>query len=98
VRVLPPLRVAAAFTSMTGAPFTRAYAITRDDCTHFGFGCTAADGPYIEQPNAERTPPYRSLDASAQWSHRFGGAELAAYFQVRNVLGRDNASTYSGSR
>jgi len=98
VRVVPALRLAAAFTSMSGAPFTRAYALTREDCTTFGFGCSNPDGSYVEAPNAERTPAYRSLDTSAQWSHLIGRSEIAVYLQVRNVLGRDNASTYSGSR
>ena len=96
--LIEALRLAAAFTSMSGAPFTRAYALTREDCTTFGFGCSNPDGSYVEAPNAERTPAYHSLDASAQWSRAIGHSEIAVYLQVRNVLGRDNASTYSGSR
>jgi hypothetical protein len=44
VRVVPALRLAAAYTSMSGAPFTRAYALTRADCTNFGFGCGSLTG------------------------------------------------------
>lgn len=96
-RITSALRVAAAYTSMSGAPFTRAYAVTREGCNDFGFGCDNPDGSYVQAPNAQRTPPYRALDASLQASRRLGGVEATVYFQLRNVLNRDNASTYSGS-
>jgi hypothetical protein len=98
VRIAPMLRVAAAYTAMSGAPFTRAYAVTREDCMNFGFHCNTPDGAYVQAPNAERTPPYRSLDAALQWAQQLGPVGFSAYFQVRNVLDRDNASTYAGSR
>ncbi|MGH7472237.1 MAG: TonB-dependent receptor domain-containing protein, partial [Longimicrobiales bacterium] len=98
VRVARGLRVAAAYTAMSGAPFTRAYAVTREGCMNFGFHCNTPDGSYVQQPNAERTPAYGSLDGALQWAQPFGPIELSAYFQVRNVLDRDNASTYAGSR
>jgi hypothetical protein len=97
VRVLRALRVAAAYTAMSGAPYTRAYSRSLQDCALFGFGCGSPAGALIQQQNAQRTPPYRSLDASLHWGRAFGPVELSAYLQVRNVLNRDNASTYSGS-
>jgi hypothetical protein len=97
VRVWRGLRASAAFTSMTGAPFTRAYSNAPGDCSTFGFGCDNPNGSRVESYNAERTPDYRALDASVQWSQAAGPLELSAYLQVRNVLGRDNASTYAGS-
>jgi hypothetical protein len=97
-RITASLRMAAAYTSMSGAPFTRAYAVTREGCNDFGFGCDNPDGSYVQAPNAERTPSYHALDASLQASRRFGSVEATAYFQLRNVLNRDNASTYAGSR
>ena len=98
VRLLRDWRLAVAYTAMSGAPFTRAYAVTRQDCASFGFHCSSPDGAYVQEPNALRTPAYRSLDASVQWARALGPVELSAYLQVRNVLDRDNASTYSGSR
>jgi hypothetical protein len=97
VRVAGGLRLGAAYTGMTGAPYTRV--LTRGQgsgCSLFGFGCSQ---PYarLEHPNAERTPEYRSLDASVTLTHEIGGADISAYVQLRNVLGRDNATTYSGS-
>ena len=96
-RVWRGLRIAAAYTAMTGAPFTRAYTRSPQDCTSFGFGCEDPTGSYIDAYNAERTPDYRSLDASLLWSQPIRNVELSAYVQVRNVLARDNASTYAGS-
>jgi hypothetical protein len=97
LRVWRGLRAAAAFTAMTGAPFTRAYSQSEAECTAFGFGCGNPTGSYIDEHNAERTPDYRSLDMSLHWAQQAGRAELSAYVQVRNVLARDNASTYAGS-
>jgi hypothetical protein len=91
------LRLAGAFTAMSGAPFTRAYTRSPQDCSTFGFGCDDPEGSWVESANAERTPEYASLDASIRWSRSFGGVRLSAYGQVRNVLGRDNATTYSGT-
>jgi hypothetical protein len=34
---------------------------------------------------------------SLHWAQQAGRADLSAYVQVRNVLARDNASTYAGS-
>jgi hypothetical protein len=97
LRLPAGLRAAAAYTAMSGAPFTRAYARLPADCQDFGFGCDNPTGSWIEKPNAERTPSYRSLDVMLQWSRTFGGAVVGAYVQVRNLLDRDNASTYAGS-
>jgi carboxypeptidase family protein/TonB-dependent receptor-like protein len=97
VRVLRDFRLAAAYTAMSGAPFTRAFVVMRTDCDDFGFGCHGPEGAHIEAPNAERTPMYAGLDVSLHWTRRLGAAELSAYLQVRNVLDRDNASTYAGS-
>jgi hypothetical protein len=97
VRVWRGLRASAACTAMAGAPFTRAYSLSPEDCTSFGFGCGNPTGSYVDAHNGERTPGSRSLDMSVQWGGRTGPVQLSAYVQVRNVLDRDNASTYSGS-
>src|SRR5690606_10741148 len=81
----------AAWTTMTGAPFTRAYSRSPRDCSDFGFGCDDPAGSYVDAYNGERTPDYRSLDLSARWSQALGRAELTAYLQVRNALARENA-------
>jgi hypothetical protein len=97
VRLTHSLRTGLAFAAMSGAPFTRAISrATAAECTHFGFGC-AGPVAMVQAPNALRTPDYRSLDALVQWSRTMGDVEVGAYVQVRNVLGRDNTSTYAGS-
>jgi hypothetical protein len=96
-RVWRGLRISSAFTSMSGAPFTRAYSRSAQDCTAFGFGCDDPTGSYVERYNGERTGPYRALDLAMTWTWQLRGTDLSAYAQVKNVLGRDNASTYAGS-
>jgi hypothetical protein len=97
VRLTPSLRLAGALTAMSGAPFTRAYTRSPQDCDAFGFGCDNPEGSWVEAANAERTPPYAGLDASLQWTRQLRGVEASAYVQVRNVLGRANATTYAGT-
>jgi hypothetical protein len=96
VRLLPPLRVAVAYTTMSGAPFTRSYTRAPGDCSFFGFEC-GSTASYVEAPNAERTDAYASFDASAQWTRQIGSIETSLYAQVRNVLNRTNESTYAGT-
>jgi hypothetical protein len=84
---------------MSGAPFTRVVYRTADqgpEPCEFGFDCDRFRA-FLEEPNAERTPAYRSLDATLQWAGVVRGVEVGAYLQVRNVLDRDNGSTYTGS-
>lgn len=85
-----------AWTAMTGAPFTRVIARAPVDCDAFGFECGQVVGR-IERPHAERTPAYASLDAMLAWQRDAGRLHVSAYVQLRNVLDRDNASTYSGT-
>jgi hypothetical protein len=90
-------RIGGAYTAMSGSPYTRVKARLRQaDCELFGFGCTQSAAS-VEAPNAMRTPDYRSLDAIAMLTRPLGGIEATLYVQVRNILGRDNAVTYSGS-
>jgi hypothetical protein len=96
VRLPAGFRAAVAWTAMTGAPFTRVTARAPENCDPFGFECGQTITS-VEAPNANRTPPYRSLDAMLVWSRPVGRAGLSAYLQIRNVLDRDNASTYSGT-
>jgi len=97
IRITSGLRIGAAWTSMSGAPYTRVTGrIRQTDCDLFGFGCTQY-APRVEAPNTRRTPAYRGLDAIAMLSRRVGRAEASLYLQLRNVLGHDNAITYTGS-
>jgi len=98
VRLPAGLRIGAAWTAMSGAPYTRTYARAKSpDCELFGFSCGQELNAWIDAPNAERTPDYRSLDGMVTWSHGLGRFHLTTYLQIRNILDRDNASTYSGT-
>jgi len=99
LRLPAGFRAGAAYTGMSGAPFTRVVYRTADqgpEPCEFGFDCDRFRA-FLEEPNAERTPAYRSLDATLQWAGVVRGVEVGAYLQVRNVLDRDNGSTYTGS-
>jgi len=93
------LRVGAAFTWATGSPYSR-FILGQASCdSTLAALCTPADSAalYIESPNAERTADYASLDLLVDWSRTVGNVEIGAYLQVRNVIDRANAVTYTGS-
>jgi hypothetical protein len=97
VRLGGGLRLAAAYAAVSGAPYTRVLSRLRaDECSAFGFVCSASPAR-LESPNAQRAADYRSLDASLTWTRTVSALEISAYVQVRNVLNRDNAITYTGS-
>lgn len=84
------LRLGAAYTAMTGAPYTRVYS-PASTCS----GTECDDSPRVEAPNAMRTAPYTSLDLLVDWTRSFRRWDFGAYLQLRNVLGSDNSILYS---
>ncbi|MGI9182089.1 MAG: TonB-dependent receptor, partial [Longimicrobiaceae bacterium] len=82
LRVGNSLRLGAAFSAASGAPFTRLF---------------PGDTSRVELPSAQRTPPYATLDLLTEYTRRVRAVELSGYLQLRNALGRENAITYSGS-
>ncbi|HVM43201.1 MAG TPA: carboxypeptidase regulatory-like domain-containing protein [Gemmatimonadales bacterium] len=92
LRISPALRLGAAATWASGAPFSR---FLLGQCPT----CATSDSAavYIESPNAVRGPAYASLDLLVDWSRTVGKVTVGAFAQVRNVLGRANAVTYTGS-
>ncbi len=92
-------RVGAAFTAASGAPFSRFLLGVAPCDSSLGGACPPADtaARSIEGANAERGPAYASLDALVDWSHQLGRFRIGAFLQVRNVLNRANAVTYTGS-
>jgi hypothetical protein len=83
-RATPSLQLGAAFTRASGAPYTR----VRDDLLD--------EPPTAEEPNARRAPAYASLDLLLDWSFVVSGHRWGTFLQLRNALGRDNVSVYSG--
>jgi hypothetical protein len=94
LRATPSLRTGAALTAATGVPFTRVVA-TPEECGGIP-GCDAGRLPWLGEPNAARAPSYASLDLLLDWSGRAARLEYGAYLQLRNALGRENATIYTG--
>jgi hypothetical protein len=97
VRLSSSLRVGAAATWASGAPFSR-FLLGPAPCVT-GSTCTVADTAalYIESPNAARAPAYAALDLLVDWTRPVGKVRIGAFAQLRNVFNRANAVTYTGS-
>lgn len=98
-RVTGGLRAGAAFTAASGAPYSRFF-LGSAACDSTAGPCPPPDtfAVAIELPNANRTAPYASLDLLFDWSHTTArGLTIGAWLQLRNVTGRANAVTYTGS-
>ena len=97
VRLSPSLRVGAAATWASGAPFSR-FLLGPAPCVT-GSSCSVVDSTalYIESPNAARAPAYAALDLLVDWTRRVGKVRIGAFAQLRNVFNRANAVTYTGS-
>lgn len=89
------VRVGAAYTYMSGAPYRRV-TIDPDRCNTFLEQC--APGTYrIEQAGARRGTSFRALDLMLDWSGETLGMRTALFVQVRNALGRRNDGAYRGT-
>jgi hypothetical protein len=96
IRATPAIRAGAAFTAATGVPFTAAIS-TAAGCAAVP-GCDPAKLPWLAEPHAARAPAFASLDLLFDWSASLRGFEVGAYVQLRNALGRENATVYTGGR
>jgi hypothetical protein len=94
LRATSSLRAGAAFTAASGVPFTRTVA-TAEECA-LEPGCNPQQLPWMSVPHAQRAPTFASLDLLFDWSGRVRGVEVGAWAQLRNALGRDNATVYTG--
>jgi hypothetical protein len=94
LRLASSLRAGAAFTAATGVPFTRT-AGTAAECA-VEPGCDPQQLPWMGEPHALRAPTFASLDLLFDWSRQVGSVEIGVYAQLRNALGRENATVYTG--
>lgn len=99
VRATSKIRAGATLAAATGVPFTRFFSFRCPEdplCPPF-----QADAPPVigvsQLAGGERAPTYTSLDVHVQREGRLFGLPFGVFVQVRNVLGRDNVSTYLGS-
>lgn len=94
VRPVGDLRLGAAATVATGVPFTPAIADSADCLAEPG--CDPDGLPWAGDPHSVRAPAFASLDLLLDWTARVGALQVGIYGQLRNVLGRENATVYVG--
>jgi hypothetical protein len=70
-------------TTISGSPFTRAF--------------IHADTLLLGEPNAQRSPPYFSIDMHGEWGQELSWGEIRVFGQLRNVLNVANRVTYAGT-
>lgn len=94
-RPLGWLKIGAAFTAVSGLPFTRFVPKAGVEPETFP---TEGDMVGVAQrANAERAPALASLDLLLQWEVDSFGGKLGGYIQIRNVRDRKNPASYLGS-
>jgi hypothetical protein len=94
-RPLGWLKLGAAFTAVSGLPYTRFVPVAGIEPEVF-----PTEGDIVgvaQRANAERTPALASLDLLFQWEVDAFGGKLGGYVQVKNVRNRTNAASYLGS-
>ncbi|MGD2123961.1 MAG: TonB-dependent receptor [Gemmatimonadota bacterium] len=94
-RPLGWLKLGAAFTAVSGLPYTRFVPVAGIEPEVF-----PTEGEVVgvaQRANAERAPALASLDLLFQWEVDSFGGRLGGYVQVKNVRNRTNAATYLGS-
>jgi hypothetical protein len=97
-RLKPSVQLSAAYTYATGSPFTRLRALSEPDpSTGYFPYLLPADSLLAEEPNANRMPPYASLDLAMEWMFGIGAARASAYFQIQNLLRHRNFGPYTQS-
>lgn len=95
IRLTPGSRVGAALTAGSGSPYSRVILGARLDS--LGQETTDTLAMSIGAPNGQRTPAYAAVDLLWDWEGTLGRARVGAFVQIRNVLNRSNAVTYTGS-
>lgn len=96
VRATPGLRVGAALTVGSGAPYTR-FVLRSVSCDSLTACPPQADTLQIGDPSAERAPTFGAFDLLAEWRRPMGSLELRVRLQLHNAWRREQAVTYVGS-
>jgi hypothetical protein len=94
-RLKRSVQLSAAYTYATGAPFSRLRS-ARDGSLidPYSFSREPADSLSAADPNADRMPPYASLDLAVEWMFDIGAARFSPYLQIQNVLRHRNFGPY----
>lgn len=101
IRASERLRIGAAYTAASGAPYTRFYSFRCPADPYPVYCPPIEDAPevigYSELAGGRRTPSYASLDLYLERDGTLKGRPFGLYLQIRNALNRDNRSAYAGS-
>ncbi|MEN8376459.1 MAG: hypothetical protein ABFS34_13515, partial [Gemmatimonadota bacterium] len=93
-RATSSLKLGAALTIASGAPFT---AVVGDSVSCEAVpGCVPEALPWLATPHGARTTVFASLDLLVDWSVEVGDWQIGAFGQLRNALDRANATVYAG--
>ncbi len=95
VRPLGWMKIGAAFTAVSGLPYTRFVPVAGVEPEVFPTGGNIVG--VAHRANAERAPALASLDLLLQWEVDSFGGKLGGYIQVKNVRDRTNPASYLGS-
>lgn len=90
-------RLGAAYSWASGAPYTRFFSASFS-CRPDSGRCEIVEPAVVGEPNRERGPAYSSLDVLIDWTRDRESWSFAVFGQVRNLLDRENALTYTGAR
>ena len=85
------LRLGAAYTYATGAPYTRVTFLEVRESDGEPVGV-------LGRPHEHRMASYGSLDVMIDWMKRFDRWGIGAYLQLRNTLNRENTASYEETR
>jgi hypothetical protein len=102
VRVGRGLRLGAAYSAFSGAPFTRLVPPPAPsdpgaaDPASANLPPAAVQAAALGAPNAGRLPAFGRMDLSAEWSFAVRRVRAGAYVQVINALRQRNVLAYDG--
>ena len=91
------VRLVAAFTAASGAPYTRIHP-GHYVCYYEEDYCDEYVPDILELPNAARAPWYSALDLLGEWTKTYSAWRFSIHLQMRNLLNRDNGITYAVTR
>ena len=91
------LRMVAAQTVASGAPYTRLYP-GYYICNYEEDYCIEYVPDILDMPNAARSRWYSALDLLTEWSKAYSKWRFSVHFELRNVLNRENDITYGVTR
>jgi hypothetical protein len=91
------VRLLAAHTVTSGAPYTRMYP-GYYICDFVEDYCTEYVPDILDMPNAARAPWYSALDLLGEWTKTYSAWRFSIQLELRNIFNRRNDITYAVTR